>query len=135
MLLSLMWSMADLWPNEPFSAAWAGNAFLSPFLRLAVALAGSAAVFALLLRFLPSGWIWNRLAVRSTVGGTSQPPPAAADAVVGKAATALTTLAPSGYVMVEGRRYEAFCDSGMAERGSALRVVGVDNFRIIVTNT
>jgi len=134
MLASLIWSMADLWPNEPLSAAWNGNAFVDPFLRLSMALVGSAVAFALLLRFLPSGWIWNRLAVRSTVGGTSQPPPAAASAVVGKAATALTTLAPSGYVLVEGLRYEAFCESGMAERGAALRVVGVDNFRIIVTN-
>ena len=50
-------------------------------------------------------------------------------------AEALTTLAPGGYVLVEGARYEAFCQSGFAAKGSALRVVGLDNFRLIVTQS
>jgi membrane-bound serine protease (ClpP class) len=53
--------------------------------------------------------------------------------VVGRPAEALTTLAPSGYVAVDGRRYEAFCQSGHAAKGATLRVVGVDNFRLIVS--
>jgi membrane-bound ClpP family serine protease len=53
--------------------------------------------------------------------------------VIGKPATAVTILAPSGYVLVEGRRFEAFCRSGHADRGDALSVIGVDNFRLIVT--
>jgi membrane-bound ClpP family serine protease len=63
----------------------------------------------------------------------SQPPLANPGEVVGKAAEAVTTLAPSGYVLVEGRRYEAFCRSGHAPKGAALRVIGIDNFRVIVT--
>jgi membrane-bound serine protease (ClpP class) len=55
--------------------------------------------------------------------------------VTGREATALTTLAPSGYVLVDGRRYEAFCQSGLAAKGSVLRVVGTDNFRLIVTKS
>jgi len=69
----------------------------------------------------------------SSTSGTPQPPPAQADAVVGRDASALTTLAPSGYVLVGGQRYEAFCRSGHAPAGAALRVVGVDNFRLIVS--
>ncbi|HXA15141.1 MAG TPA: NfeD family protein, partial [Opitutaceae bacterium] len=80
-------------------------------------------------------WFFDKLTVRSITGSTSQPLPAESAAVVGKPAEAATTLAPSGYVIVEGRRYEAFCDTGLAEKGSALRVVGVDNFRLIVTKT
>jgi membrane-bound serine protease (ClpP class) len=52
---------------------------------------------------------------------------------VGKTAEAVTTLAPSGYVVVDGRRYEAFSQSGHAAKGAILRVVGLDNFRLIVT--
>jgi membrane-bound ClpP family serine protease len=55
--------------------------------------------------------------------------------VVGKPATADTTLAPSGYVLVDGRRYEAFCRSGHVAKGEVLRVIGADNFRLIVSKT
>lgn len=84
---------------------------------------------------LPKTSFGRRMVVQSTVSATSQPLPAVPDAVVGRAAIALTTLAPSGYVEVEGRRYEAFCRTGHAAKGAALRVVGVDNFRIIVSQS
>ena len=72
------------------------------------------------------------LVVESTSGSSSQPPLAKDAAVVGKQAIADTTLAPSGYVLVDGQRYEAFCRTGHVARGAALRVVGMDNFRLIV---
>ena len=60
-------------------------------------------------------------------------PVADAAAVVGKICEAETTLAPSGYVSLDGRRYEAYSRSGLATKGSRLQVVAVDNFRLIVT--
>lgn len=83
---------------------------------------------------LPKTSFGKRLVVQSTVSATSQPAPAAPD-IVGRAAVALTTLAPSGYVEVDGRRYEAFCRSGHVPKGTELRVVGVDNFRITVSQS
>jgi membrane-bound ClpP family serine protease len=80
---------------------------------------------------LPETRLGRGMVVRSTSGHDS--PPGAPVAVVGQSASALTTLAPSGYVLVDGRRYEAFCQSGHAAKGADLRVVGVDNFRVIVT--
>ncbi len=53
--------------------------------------------------------------------------------LVGKSAEALTLLSPSGYVCVDGERYEAFCQSGQAPVGSVLEIIGADNFRLIVT--
>jgi membrane-bound ClpP family serine protease len=96
----------------------------------ALLLLGGTIYFELVL--LPKTRFGRGLVVHSTSGATSQPPVAAAD-VVGQAAEAVTTLAPSGYVLVAGRRYEAFCQSGHAARGAALRVVGLDNFRLIVS--
>jgi membrane-bound serine protease (ClpP class) len=81
---------------------------------------------------LPKTRVGKGLVVESTSGSSTQPP-IAPGAVVGKSATADTTLAPSGYVLVDGRRYEAFCRSGHADRGDLLSVIGVDNFRLIVT--
>ena len=50
-------------------------------------------------------------------------------------AQALTTLAPSGYVEVEGRRVEAFSQSGLIAKGEQVTIFGVDNFRLIVSKS
>lgn len=99
----------------------------------AVALLGVTIYLELIV--LPRTRFGRGLVVEAKVEATSQPPVAPTEAVVGRHAEALTTLAPSGYVAVEGRRYEAFCQSGHAVKGAALRVVGVDNFRLIVCKT
>jgi membrane-bound ClpP family serine protease len=83
------------------------------------------------LFLLPKTRFGRGLVVHATSGPGGPPPLAAAD-VVGAAAVALTTLAPSGYVLVGERRYEAFCRSGLAAKGAELTVVGLDNFRVIV---
>ncbi len=99
----------------------------------ALVLLGAALYLELVV--LPRTRLGRGLVVHSVQTATSQPPLAAPAAVTGREATALTTLAPSGYVLVEGRRYEAFCQSGLAAKGSVLRVVGTDNFRLIVTKS
>lgn len=103
---------------------------------------GSVATFAALvllaamlyaeLVWLPRSKVGRAMVVEATVGGQSQPPVASAD-VIGQVAVALTTLSPSGFVDIAGRRYEAFSRSGHALRGTRLTVVGVDNFRLIVS--
>jgi membrane-bound ClpP family serine protease len=103
---------------------------LGALVALAAALGLLALVIYLELVVLPRSRFGRGLVVHSTSG--SAPPPAGAAEVVGKPATALTTLAPSGYVEVEGRRYDAFCRTGLAAKGASLRVVDVDNFRLIV---
>jgi len=70
--------------------------------------------------------------VHATISGQSQPPVASRE-IVGQPARALTTLSPSGLVEIAGRQYEAYCRSGHAPRGTALTVVEVDNFRVIVS--
>jgi len=97
----------------------------------AVALLGGAIYIELVL--LPRTRLGRGLVVESTSGSRSPPPIAPGAAVIGRPATADTTLAPSGYVLVDGRRYEAFCRTGHAARGETLRVVGMDNFRLIVS--
>lgn len=98
---------------------------------IAVAILGLALYLELV--WLPKTRLGKNMVVQATVQATSQPPLAELNAVVGKPAEAVTTLAPSGYVVVEGRRYEAYSQSGLIAKGAALRVVGLDNFRLIVT--
>ena len=37
--------------------------------------------------------------------------------------------------MIDGKRYEAFCQSGQVPAGAELEVIGADNFRLIVSET
>lgn len=97
-----------------------------------VATVAVGATFYLEFVWLPKSRLLKHVSVGGAATGTSQPLPAG-ETVVGREAVAQTVLAPTGYVLVDGRRYEAFCRNGHVEPGTRLRVVGVDNFRIIVT--
>lgn len=101
----------------------------------AVALGLLALMLYVELVWLPSTKFGRKLIVESTVDATSQAPLAEKGKVIGKTAEAITALVPSGYVMVEGKRYEAFSQSGHAAKGALLRVIGLDNFRLIVTKS
>jgi membrane-bound serine protease (ClpP class) len=82
---------------------------------------------------LPKTRLARALSMSGTGTGRTQPEIAERAAVVGREAVALTTLAPTGYVEIDGRRYEASCQSGLASVGARLRVTDVDTFRLIVT--
>jgi len=82
---------------------------------------------------LPRSRLAKKFSMTETVSSTSQPVVADRAAVVGREAVAVTTLAPGGYVELDGRRYEASCRSGLAAAGTVLRVVDVDTFRLVVT--
>ena len=91
---------------------------------------------ALYLEFylIPRTRLGRQLFVHSSNTSTSQGP-IASDAIIGREAVAATTLAPSGYVLVDGRRYEAFSQAGHIEQGEKLVVSGRDNFRLIVNKS
>ncbi len=82
--------------------------------------------------WLPRSRFGRSMVVQSSVDAQSQPPVASAD-IVGRIAVAATPLSPSGFVMVDERRYEAFSRTGYVARGTPLTVVGLDNFRLIVS--
>lgn len=83
---------------------------------------------------LPKSRLARMLSAAGTVSGKSQPA-VAERSVIGREAVAVTPLSPSGYVELDGRRYEAFARSGQARTGERLNIVDVDNFRLIVTKT
>lgn len=82
---------------------------------------------------LPRTKLAKKFSMTETVAGRSQPELAERAVVIGREAVAATTLAPSGYVELDGRRYEAFCQSGHVAAGARLRVVEIDTFRLVVT--
>jgi membrane-bound ClpP family serine protease len=106
---------------------------LGGMLAVGVAILLSAIALYIEFRVLPKTRIGKRAFLTSEITGVSAAFGNEALALVGKSAEALTMLSPSGYVMIDGTRYEAFCQSGQAPAGSALQVTGADNFRLIVS--
>jgi len=101
------------------------------FLAVAIALTLLGLTIFLEFYLLPRTRLGRQMFVHSTSGANQKP--VAPEELVGRQAEALTTLAPSGYVSVDGRRYEAFCQTGHAARGALLRVTGRDSFRLVVS--
>jgi membrane-bound ClpP family serine protease len=94
-----------------------------------------AAVIYAEFSWLPNSRLAKIFSMGTTLPGSSRPPVAVPAEVVGAEALAETALAPSDYVQVAGRRYEAFSQSGHVAKGAMVRVAGQDNFRLIVIKT
>ena len=102
---------------------------------LAVAAAFAIGALAMFLEFkvIPNTKFGKRAFLSREITAVSAAFGAEARDLIGKSAEALTLLSPSGYILIDGTRYEAFSQSGQVPAGSALEVVGADNFRLIVS--
>lgn len=138
MLGSLVWAMADLWPNEPLSVAWSGDAFVGPMSNLGLGMLLAVALGIALARFIPRGWVWDKMVVQSTVAGSAQVSGGDADAggataaLVGREGVAATGLRPGGQIEIGGRRYEARSAVGAIERGRPIVVKSYSDFGLVV---
>lgn len=132
MLGSLLWSMADIWPNEPIE--FSGDLFLNPLQDLLLGLVVAVGLFALVARFLPKGWFWTRLAVGGAVAGNALAPDVeqVRAALIGREGVAATDLFPGGQVEIDGRRHEARLQLGSARAGTPVRVVRHTEFELVV---
>jgi membrane-bound serine protease (ClpP class) len=83
---------------------------------------------------LPKTKWGQRMYLSAAVTGVAGAQPGGAE-LIGRPCEAVTVLAPSGMVLLDGRKHEAFCRDGYAERGATLIVRGSDNFRLIVSKS
>jgi membrane-bound serine protease (ClpP class) len=138
MLGSLVWAMADLWPNEPVSIAWSADAFVQPMMSLGFGVAIAVALGAALLRFMPRGWFWDRMIIGAAIDGTAQVSGSSVEAagrvlaLVGRSGVAATDLRPGGQVEIDGQRFEARVDVGSVRAGARIVVRGRTDFGLIV---
>jgi membrane-bound serine protease (ClpP class) len=105
---------------------------------LAAAIAVVSVLLLMFLEFvvLPRTRFGKRMFLDRAIDAKSQAPVVErASDVIGRSALACTALAPSGVVEIDGRRYEARCESGFAAEGEHLRVVRVETFQLVVTQS
>lgn len=105
-----------------------------PLIALSLGLAGSVALIALMMRYLPNFVLLRSLTNADVSGGTSAPLTTAVRAAVaaGDTGVALTELKPSGKAEFNGNYYDVSCRDGLLEKGSRIRAVQVGAFQIIV---
>ncbi|ATC64253.1 hypothetical protein CMV30_09965 [Nibricoccus aquaticus] len=138
MLGSLVWAMADLWPNEPVSIAWSADAFVQPMMSLGFGVVIAVALGAALLRFMPRGWFWDRMIISAAIDGAAQISGSSVEAggrvraMVGRSGVAATDLRPGGQVEIDGERFEARVDVGSVRAGARIVVRGRTDFSLIV---
>ena len=135
---SLIWAMADLWPNEPVSVAWSGDVFVGPAVNLLMGIVIAAVLALVFARFIPTGWFFSRLAVAEAITGTAQlagvspAMGATVTGLIGARGVAVTALFPSGQIEVEGRRYEARVEVGTVAAGAEIVITKVTDFGLLV---
>jgi len=129
MLGSLLWSMADIWPNEPLTIS--GDVFLSPLLNLGTGLALAIVGGLALLRFLPKGMFWDRVVLAAAATGTSAPD-IEEETLIGREGVAATALFPSGQIEIDGQRYEARVAVGTVDVGQRVVVRARREFELLV---
>jgi membrane-bound serine protease (ClpP class) len=105
--------------------------------NLGLALALAVGLGLALIRFIPDGWFWDRLAVGAVIDGTAQnsggsPAAVGLSALVGQRGVAATGLFPSGQVEIDGRRYEASVAIGSIDAGATVIVCGRTDFGLVV---
>ncbi|MDD3180000.1 MAG: ATP-dependent Clp protease proteolytic subunit [Opitutaceae bacterium] len=138
MLGALLWSMADIWPDQPITIAGSGDLFLRPLLNLGAGVGLALLLALILIRYLPREWFWDKLVLHGSVGTAAQlagqAPEAAdgVDALTGAEGVAVTGLFPSGEVEIFGRRYQARIDLGSAQAGTPVVVKGRTDFGLLV---
>jgi membrane-bound serine protease (ClpP class) len=134
MLGSLIWAMADLWPNQPIE--FTGDVFVRPITNLGIALVITVALGAALIRYLPKSWFWDRLILAAEINANSQtgaiPAAATRDPLIGLAGVAVTGMYPSGEVEIDGRRYQAQIDLGHIVAGTPIVVKDRTAFGLLV---
>ena len=76
----------------------------------------------------------NRFILGSAVSGRTESQHTTDD-MIGSEGVTLTTLAPTGMIMVGNEKYEAYSRSGFLTKDQCVRVVARDNFRLIIEKT
>ena len=138
MLGSLVWAMADIWPNEPLTIAGSGDLFMGPLINLGAGLALALILGMLVARFLPKGWLWDRMVLQTAgaspaqVAGSSPEAGEATASLVGARGVVVTGLFPSGQIEIDGRRYAARLEVGSAVPGAVVEVKRAADFNLVV---
>ena len=98
------------------------------WLVLVIAIISAIATIAIAVK----GNIWQRFSLKDNIDSRSQTPAEEQNIERGARGTAITRLAPSGKVMVEGKVFEARSIDAYIDQRTEIEVIDFENFTLIV---
>ncbi len=116
------------------AATWLGFAefgFFGGALTFVASIVAALILVLLEFKYLANTRYGKHFFLRNSVDGHSNQAQGEPD-IVGREATALTRLNPSGRVVIDGHTYEAYSQDGYIENGAAVIVAGKDSFKLII---
>tara|TARA_B100000900_G_scaffold370271_1_gene348667 strand:- start:5385 stop:6938 length:1554 start_codon:yes stop_codon:yes gene_type:complete len=130
MLGGIVWSMADIWPQETPDFDITFDLFLTPIYNLVGGILIAVVLFMAVARFLPKSVFWDRMILAGSVQGASQGLGSIKSErpVAGAEGIAVSDLFPTGEIEIGGQRFEARVEVGSVSKGSRIRVLRSDVF-------
>jgi len=98
---------------------------------VAVSTVLSIVMFWLEMKIISRTRFGQRLLLKGSIDAVSTQAQAD-EQIIGKSGESLTTMAPTGMIVIESKKYEAFSEDGLIAKGMPVQVVSQDNFRLIV---
>ena len=102
-------------------------------IAVVIAMLAAFVVFYIQFKLLPKTRVGKRFFLKREISATSTALQDSARDLIGKTALSATVLSPSGYVTIEGKRYEAVSQSGQIAPGTELVVVDANHFQLKVS--
>ena len=136
MIASLLWTMIDRYPQQPFLPT--GKMLAIPLLNMFIAIGGSCIVIALLARYLPRTSFYRRFALIDS----NPPGPSLAGAprqfatglalAPGMQGTAVTVLRPSGKARFADHLVDVVTEGEFIAPQTRIAVIETDGIRVVV---
>src|SRR5215469_9103952 len=136
MIASLLWTMIDRYPRQPFLPT--GKMLAIPLLNMFTALVGSFIVIALLARYLPRTSLYRRFALIDSnppgpsLTGAPRHFATALALAPGMQGTAVTVLRPSGKARFADQLVDVVTEGEFIARETPVTVIQTDGMRAVV---
>jgi membrane-bound serine protease (ClpP class) len=136
MIASLLWTMIDRYPQQPFLPT--GKMLAVPLLNMFIALVGALIVIALLARYLPRTNFYRRFALIDSnppgpsLAGTPRHFTTALALEPGMQGTAVTVLRPSGKARFADHVVDVVTEGEFIAQETLVTVIQTDGMRVVV---
>lgn len=101
-------------------------------IAIAIALSAGILIFYIQFKVLPNTRFGKRFFLKREISGSANSFEENTRDLIGKTATSVTVLSPSGYVEVNGNSYEAVSQSGQIPKNTELLITAANSFQLTV---
>lgn len=101
-------------------------------IAIGITLLAGILLFYIQFKILPKTRFGKRFFLNQEISGSSNSLEENTRDLIGKTATSVTVLSPSGYVLVDGNSYEAVSQSGQIPKNTELLITAANSFQLTV---